>query len=375
MGSLPNKSLSSSVAKRTAIRQQLGVGGVGKSEASVNKPGTIIPADQTAILKTISDAYTLQMTDGKMDNVGTFFTILETLSQDSSLSKDTKAYITQIKSNFETVKTGLQDKSPIDKPIIAMVLPYMLDGIHQLFDFVSVLDDTGKNKPSFQKIANVALECKTKFQAEPAKSRMINHVKNKLDYFLKKDDSSPLSNADPLLSIAIFADVDSNLQRLLQPPTATAKPVIPIPPQRDETQGLKDSPIVKTNWVFSEGTVFGSQNRLQDALGVLAFTADTPVTPGNFLKNDSRITDEALEQIKRLTEENMRALDKNEQQVLLENLAELKKQFDLSYLGLNEENDEDKINEKINELDETDIRKVVQGKIELLNSLITSSSK
>ena len=116
------------------------------------------------------------------------------------------------------VKTDLEGKSPLDESTIAAVVPSMLDGIHQLFELVSLLDDAGKNKPSFQKIAG--LDCKTKFQSDPAKSRMINHVKNK---FLQKDDNSALSNTDPLLSITIFADVDSNLQTLFKPPTAISK--------------------------------------------------------------------------------------------------------------------------------------------------------
>jgi len=354
---------------------QLGVvANVGKSEASLKKPDFISKTDQTEILKSISDGYTLEMKDGKIENVGTFFTILEDLSKNPSLSKSTKDYITQIKGNFEAVKTDLQDKSPIDEPTIATVIPSMLDGIHQLFELVSLLDnDTGINKQSFQKIAKVALDCKTKFQADPAQSRMINHVKSKLDYFLQKDDNSALSNTDPLLSITIFADVDSNLQTLFQP-TAITKPVIPIPPKSNQAKDLRESPIVKKNWAFSEGPVAGGQNRLYGTLVNLAFTTDTPVTPGNFLKNNSRITDEALEQIKRLTEENMKALVKNDQEVLLVNLKKLKDQFDLSDLGLLNDSIPTTINKKINELGKTDIRKVVQEKIEFLKSSIIPPS-
>ena len=303
-----------------SAQQQLGVNTVERSQASINKPSTISPTDQTEILKTISDGYALKMTDGKVENVGTFFTILENY-QDSILSKGTKAYITQIKGNFEEVKTDLEGKSPLDESTIAAVVPHMLDGIHQLFEFVSLLDDgTGKNKPSFQKIAEVALDCKTKFQSGPAKSRMIKHIQKKLDYFLQKDDSSQLISTDPLTSITIFADVDSNLQCLFQSPTV-------IPPQAqmptltkklNQTQDLKASPILQSNWQFSTGPI--SEARLHS----LTDLASENVTSGRDLKNDNRISDDALEQIKRLTEENMKALEKNEQEVLLQNLKKLK---------------------------------------------------
>ena len=82
---------------------------------------------------------------------------METLSQDSILSKDTSQYITQITNNFKAVKTELQGKSPIDESTIAAVVPSMLDGIHQLFEFVSLLDDAGKNKPSFQKNSRLGI--------------------------------------------------------------------------------------------------------------------------------------------------------------------------------------------------------------------------
>ena len=352
-----------------SAQQQLGVSGVGKSEGPLKKPESLTETDQNKILKTISDGYTLQMKEGKVENVGTFFTILETLSQDSILSKDTSQYITQITNNFKAVKTELQGKSPIDESTIAAVVPSMLDGIHQLFEFVSLLDDAGKNKPSFQKIAGLALECKTKFQADPAKSRMINHVKNKLDYFLQKDDNSALSNTDPLLSITIFADVDSNLQTLFKPPTAISKPT---PPTIVGSSSPTPKPtITKPGWKFS---TFAPVTRLGNSLSDLATPGTTPtsVTKGNYLKGDNRITDEALEQIKHFTQENMSALERDDQEVLLQNLKNLKDEFDPSELNLEEGED---VDQNINELDETDIRKVVQGKIEFLKDLMSKPSE
>ena len=250
----------------------------------------------------------------------------------------------------------MEGKSPLDESTIAAVVPHMLDGIHQLFELVSLLDDgTGKNKPSFQKIAEVALDCKTKFQSGPAKSRMIKHIQKKLDYFLQKDDSSQLISTDPLTSITIFADVDSNLQCLFQSPTVIPPQAqMPTLPKRNQTQDLKASPILQSNWQFSTGPI--SEARLHQSLTDLA---SENVTSGRDLKNDFRISDDALEQIKRLTEENMKALEKNEQEVLLENLEKLKEQFDLSDLNFPNGSLPTTINNKIKQLDENDIRKVV----------------
>ena len=386
----PSSTPSSAASHAVQAQYSLGVDNSTTTSASTNKP-TIRPADQTTILTTIKDGLIPHPTnppaaDGSLE-VDHFMSILDKLSNDGNLSPELKGHINSIKNTFLEVENELDSKPlPINDTTVQNMVPNMLSGIQQLFELFDGFDGIDESvKGIFSKVSTLARECSESFSAGPPKStNMVNHVKRKANYFLNKKDNHPFNkNNDVLTVIMVFADVNSSL-KLLCPerdglgrpsqPNVTTEAHQPLPPVRTTVTSpqLETSNLVKDNWEFTSIGLSGL--RLFDCLNDLLVSSNsTRYWEGTNLKENGFISESALDDLELLDKDRIEQLSQELREKLLENLQRLKDEFDLSDLNLSGVEDEATINKKINECGETDIRKVVQGHIDLLNGLKGSS--
>ncbi|MEC8678666.1 MAG: hypothetical protein VXX85_07420 [Candidatus Margulisiibacteriota bacterium] len=363
-----------------------------EAQPAVNKP-TISSAEQTTILNTIQAGLIPHPTnppaaDGSLE-VDHFMSLLDKLSTDSSLSSGLKEHINSIKNTFLAVENELhQQPLPINDVTVQKMVPNMLSGIQQLFELFDGFDGIDESvKGIFSKVSTLAKDCSKSFLAGPPNStNMVNHVKRKANYFLNKKENSPFDkNNDVLTVIMVFADVNSSLKLLCperdglerpESPNVIPEAHQPVPPVRTTVTSpqLESSNLVNNEWEFSTVGSSNSLLRICDFLNDLNDASDhSKGWSGTVLKDSQYISESALRDLEQLNKERIEQLRQDLKDQLLENLQRLKDQFDLSDLNLSGGEDEATINQTINALGETDIRKVVQGHIDLLNGLKESS--